>query len=276
MNERELFQIGEVARLFHISVGTLRHYEKLGLLRPEYVDPDSGYRYYSTSQFEHLNTIRYLRALDMPLDRIAAFLQDRDVDRIRLLLREQKALVERRRRELELIERKLSNRLGQLEEAMSAELDRIQIEDKPARTIAFLKKQVEPQSHLDLEHSIRELDREEERAAVFPGKVGVGLSASALEKHRFRPYELVFLLLDAEDRFRGQTLCLPAETCAVVRFRGGHDRAPAYYEKLMCFLKERRCRPTGFSKEITIIDYSLTDDTSKFVTEIQLPFAAEE
>ena len=108
MNERELFQIGEVARLFHISVGTLRHYEKLGLLRPEYVDPDSGYRYYSTSQFEHLNTIRYLRALDMPLDRIAAFLQDRDVDRIRLLLREQKALVERRRRELELIERNLA------------------------------------------------------------------------------------------------------------------------------------------------------------------------
>lgn len=32
MAERELFQIGEVARMYHLSVGTLRHYERIGLL----------------------------------------------------------------------------------------------------------------------------------------------------------------------------------------------------------------------------------------------------
>ena len=36
----ELFQIGEVAKLYHVSVGTLRHYEQAGLLKPEYTDPD--------------------------------------------------------------------------------------------------------------------------------------------------------------------------------------------------------------------------------------------
>lgn len=53
--------------MFHISVGTLRHYEKIGLLQPEYIDNETGYRYYSTRQFECLNTIRYLRVLDMSL-----------------------------------------------------------------------------------------------------------------------------------------------------------------------------------------------------------------
>lgn len=43
MEKQELFRIGEVARMFSISVGSLRHYEKLGLIRPEYTDPDSGY-----------------------------------------------------------------------------------------------------------------------------------------------------------------------------------------------------------------------------------------
>ena len=52
MNRAELFPIGDVARLFHISVSSLRHYEKLGLLQPEYIDPDTGYRYYSIRQFE--------------------------------------------------------------------------------------------------------------------------------------------------------------------------------------------------------------------------------
>ena len=67
MDRKNLFPIGEVSKLFHISVSSLRHYEHIGLLTPEYISSDSGYRYYGTEQFEVLNTIRYLRALDMPL-----------------------------------------------------------------------------------------------------------------------------------------------------------------------------------------------------------------
>ena len=75
----ERFPIGAVAQMFHLSVSTLRKYEKMGLLTPEYIAPDSGYRYYGVRQFEVLNTIRYLRALDMPLLQIADFLRNRDV-----------------------------------------------------------------------------------------------------------------------------------------------------------------------------------------------------
>lgn len=66
MSEKKLFSIGDVARLFHISVSSLRHYENVGLLTPEYTDPSSGYRYYSVEQFEILNTIRYLRPHPLP------------------------------------------------------------------------------------------------------------------------------------------------------------------------------------------------------------------
>lgn len=51
MDRTKLFSIGEVSKLFHISVSSLRHYENIGLLTPEYVSPDSGYRYYSAGQF---------------------------------------------------------------------------------------------------------------------------------------------------------------------------------------------------------------------------------
>ena len=47
----KLLQIGEVAKMFHISVGTLRHYENAGLLPPEYIDSKTGYRYYGAKQF---------------------------------------------------------------------------------------------------------------------------------------------------------------------------------------------------------------------------------
>ena len=66
----------------HVSVGTLRHYEQAGLLKPEYTDPATGYRYYSVRQLEQLTSIRYLRALDMPLQEIAVYMNDRDVDNV--------------------------------------------------------------------------------------------------------------------------------------------------------------------------------------------------
>lgn len=110
-DREQLFSIGDMARLFHLSVGALRHYEAEGLITPEYVDPSSGYRYYSVRQFEPLNTIRYLRTLDMPLEEIADFLRSRDLDKIEEKLRQQKAEVARRQQELAVIERKIDRRL---------------------------------------------------------------------------------------------------------------------------------------------------------------------
>ncbi|MDO4305440.1 MAG: MerR family transcriptional regulator [Eubacteriales bacterium] len=271
MKDNELFQIGEVSRLFHVSVSILRHYDKIGLLKPEYVDEETGYRYYSTRQFECLNTIRYLRALDLPLEQISGFLQNRDTDHIAELLRHQKEEVRRRMQELELIERKINNRLVQLEDAADSELDVIKIVKKPSRRVAAVKKKLTPRNYLDLEQSIRQLEAEEENTVVFLGKVGVGISAEHLKIRQYLPYDMVFVILDEEDQFRGETLLLEPETCVTIRFQGSHERAAGYYDKMLDYIEGQGYLVSGFSKELTMIDYGLTNDTSKFVTEIQIP-----
>lgn len=269
--KNELFQIGEIARLFHVSVSTLRHYDRIGLLSPEYTDPDSGYRYYSTRQFECLNTIRYLRELDIPLEQIGQFIENRQIDGICELLLQQKEEVRRRRKQLARIETKIDNRLAQIAAAASATLDAITVERKPPRRIAFLKRSFTLRSPLDLELYIRELEQDEEGTTIFLGKVGIGLSREALEGRRYDLYEGVFLILDDEDDHVGHTTLLPEELCAVVRFRGSHERAAEYYDILMQYLAEHGYQVAGFSKEVTMIDFGLTNDTSQFVTEIQIP-----
>lgn len=124
MEETKLFKIGEVAKMLHVSMGTLRHYEQAGLLTPEYVDRKTGYRYYSARQLEVLNTIRYLRVLDMPLPQIADFLQNRDVDVMREKLLWQKEMIREKKRELEHAERKIDHRLERLNEALQATLEK--------------------------------------------------------------------------------------------------------------------------------------------------------
>lgn len=268
---RELFKIGEVSKLFHISISILRYYDKIGLVQPEYTDEETGYRYYGIKQFEALNTIRYLRALDMPLEQIAAFLQNRNTDMICQLLLQQKAAVMRRKQELSQIERKIDHRLEQLKDALSSRFDVVMLAEKPARRLAYLKESLTPKSYLDLEHSIRHLEEKENSAAAFLGKVGLGISKDHLLEGRFWPYDSVFIILDEEDCFCSNILHLPKETCVAVRFCGGHEKAGKYYEILMEDIRKHGYALSGFSKEITMIDYGLTSDVSKFVTEIQIP-----
>jgi DNA-binding transcriptional MerR regulator/effector-binding domain-containing protein len=73
--------IGDFSRATHLSVKTLRHYHRVGLLAPDDVDADTGYRRYTTDQIPTAQVIRRFRDLDMPLDQIHAVLQAPDLPR---------------------------------------------------------------------------------------------------------------------------------------------------------------------------------------------------
>ncbi len=75
-----LLSIGSFSRLAHLSVPALRHYHELGLLEPAAVDPRTGYRRYAPEQAEAAHLIRRLRALEMPLEEVAAVLATDDPD----------------------------------------------------------------------------------------------------------------------------------------------------------------------------------------------------
>ena len=274
MEDRKLFQIGDVAKMFHLSPGSLRHYEQAGLLQPEYVDEETGYRYYSVRQFEVLNTIRYLRALDMPIAQIEDFLNNREIDVIEDKLLKQKELIAKKQRELASIERKIDHRLEQLKDALHSELDVIRLKKMPSCRIVWVKDSLRPKSYLDLEYAIRKLAQDQEESMIFLGKVGIGLSKEKLLKREFEPYDSIFLILDEEDHYEGEIEQHPEEMCACVRFRGSHNEAADQYRKLMNYLEEQQLEVTGFSREITMIDYGITSNTDKFVTEISIPVRA--
>src|SRR5713226_2408433 len=76
MKERNVLKIGEFARVAQVSIATLRHYEKLGLLKPAVLDPDTGYRYYSLDQLPRVNRLLALRDLGFSLEQIAQLLEE--------------------------------------------------------------------------------------------------------------------------------------------------------------------------------------------------------
>ena len=271
MSEQELFQIGEVAKMYQLSVSTLRHYEQVGLLKPEYTNPETGYRYYSARQLEQLTNIRYLRALDLPLEEITAYIGNRDVNVIAEKLRHQKRLIVQKQQELERIERKITNRLDQIADALGSELEAVRRVKMPASRMVLTAGPVEFHSYLWLEKSIRKMEAHQKQPLTYSGKVGVSISREHLMQGVFECYDAVFLLLDPEDEYEGAVEQLPEQECLTVRFRGSHDRSPVHYAKLLEQIRTEGLDVAGPSREVALIDNSISDDPETFVTEIAVP-----
>lgn len=271
MENKELFRIGEVSKLFHLSVQTLRHYEEIGLLSPEFIDKKSGYRYYSVRQFEMLTNIRYLRALDLPLNKIAEFIHNRNINEIEEMMKEQKALISQKRKELDLMEQKINHRIVQIQDAKTSQLDKIELVEMPAQRLVWIRDSFQWSSYLSLEHSIRKLEAHQKIPLTFQGKIGIGISKENLQLNQYEKYDLVFLILDDEDTYEGEIEEIPQGNYVRVRFRGSHDRASEYYEKLSEYFKLHQLEITGFSRELTLIDNVISSHPEEFVTEIRIP-----
>ena len=266
-----MFFIGELASFFHVSPGTIRHYEDLGLIKPSYVDPATNYRFYDFSQFEVLHTVRYLRSLGMGLEGIGRFLQNRNVPGILDLLETQKTEITAKQRELRITKRKLENRIQSIKDALSSPIGEIQLKTINKQRFLVLERKINNADNDDLEIAVHELEKNQKDSLVFLGKVGLGISKNHLLEKKLDTYDSVFLILDQEDSFTGKVLSVPVQLCAVVRLKGVHTEAPAFYKRLLNYIAENDLEIIDFSREITLIDWGFTSDQDLYVTEIQIP-----
>ena len=76
MSRKTKLKIGEFSKMMQVTVKTLRHYEQKGLLVPDDVDEWTGYRYYSITQMQRLNTIRGLQRQGFSLEEIKDLFED--------------------------------------------------------------------------------------------------------------------------------------------------------------------------------------------------------
>lgn len=77
--ERTLVSIGDFSRMTHLTVKALRYCHDAAVLEPASIDPQSGYRRYSTDQVPIAQVVRRLRALDMPIEGVREVVSAPDV-----------------------------------------------------------------------------------------------------------------------------------------------------------------------------------------------------
>ena len=79
---KKYFSIGEAAKAVHTTSETLRHYDRIGLVKPSKKDEWTNYRYYSEQDIVRLNTVRALQLMDLPLHEIKKVLEYDELEKI--------------------------------------------------------------------------------------------------------------------------------------------------------------------------------------------------
>ncbi|WP_188114731.1 MerR family transcriptional regulator [Paenibacillus sp. B2(2019)] len=82
------FTIKQAAEIVDMTTETLRHYDRIGLVKPCHKDELSGYRYYSEQELVKLQTIELLKAMDLTLMDIKDILQQNDLSKVIAFLKQ--------------------------------------------------------------------------------------------------------------------------------------------------------------------------------------------
>ena len=110
-----MLQIGEFSRVCQVSVKTLHHYDKIGLLIPAEVDRFTGYRYYKTEQIDDMNYIQRLKRYGFSLDEIQHLLPISDKKELVNALRQQMEQLKRKKQEMDIILNELQTHISVLD-----------------------------------------------------------------------------------------------------------------------------------------------------------------
>ncbi|MFG1623018.1 MerR family transcriptional regulator [Kribbella sp. NPDC049227] len=268
-----MFAIGEFARHGRVSIRMLRHYDAIGLLRPAYVDPATGYRSYTAGQLADLNRIVALKDLGFSLEQVRTMVADE------ISPTELQALLTIRRAELESTVAESHARLAQVESRLRGieadlptadvvikELAAVRLVGLTTTAASFTPADISPVVH----PLCAEVGRRLPQTAVRPS----GHLTCLYERSHQTEDEVVVratvpAAIDAEGNLNGlEVIDLPAVRAATLVHRGPIDQVLPAWQALARWIDDNGHRSSEPARELYL---DCPDDPDGWVTELQEP-----
>jgi DNA-binding transcriptional MerR regulator len=263
-----MFRIGDFSKLTRVSVKALRFYDEVGLLKPTYVDRDTGYRYYSATLLPRLNRILAFKELGLSLGEILHLLEgDLPVGRMRELLQSRRAELARRieRERAQLAE--VDAWLAQIERAGRVPEYEVTIKQVAPRLVASVRDTLS--SYADADDLFDELSGDFKQRGA-PLERGAIWHACAGRRRSIDCEAILFLREPAPGAGRAQVYELPGVAVACVIHQGSDETCERAYVAARSWIESRGYVIAGPSREV-YWQGDVAQDGDSGVTEIQYP-----
>lgn len=104
---KSYFSVSEAAEIVHMTSEALRHYDRIGLVKPSRREESTGYRAYSSQDLVRLHTIHALRCMDLSLREIREVLSYDDLEQIVAFLKQMEGKADEKIAELQFSKAKI-------------------------------------------------------------------------------------------------------------------------------------------------------------------------
>lgn len=132
---KEFFSISQTAKTVDMTAETLRHYDRIDLVKPCKVDEWTGYRYYSLQEIVKLNTIKALQCMGLSLSEIKEILEYNDIGKIITALKQAEKSADKKIAELNFAKEKIERARIFYEGKLSGEQQKETVMNFPERAI---------------------------------------------------------------------------------------------------------------------------------------------
>lgn len=268
-----MLKIGEFSKLSRVSIRMLRHYDEIGLLTPETIDPFTGYRYYREAQLITANRITALKNMGFSLAGISQLLacwDDQAALEGHLLAKRAEAMEEAAEAERRL--RLLDTAIERLrKDDMTMKYD-VTVKTLPERYVASVR-QVIPS-----------YDREGDLWHIFvkeTAHMGIQDGDPALCTGIYHDGEFKEADVDVEiqktvkgtypDTEHVKFKTVPAARVASATFKGGYDQIGEVHEAVAAWVEDNGYAFDGLFFNIYHVSPHETRDPGEFVTEVCYP-----
>lgn len=269
-----MFKIGDFSKLAQVSVKTLRHYGKLGLIKPAWIDRFTGYRYYTADQLPRLNRILALKDLGFSLQQIRQLLRDDlPITELRGMMRSKQAEVELQIQAEQARLERVADHLRWIEQEGSMPTYEVLLKPIPAQFVAGVRAVIP--SLLRLPGLFTELDSylKTQRVALDPGSVPLAIYYDAEYREEHIDVEAAAPLVKSipgTTRVRVHELTA-AETMACAIHIGPSERLPQAYNALLTWIETNGYQACGPNREVYLQRPPSDTGSAQPVTEVQLP-----
>lgn len=269
-----MIKIGDFSRLTRISIRMLRYYDEHDVLKPAYIDEDSGYRYYDQGQLKEASNLLFLKNAGFSVSAMKEMLALEDKQELRQYLRIRKQeLNDVRDQIMETI-----NRLTIAEQLLMKEdeLMQYQVNVREVPSVKVVSKRGIAPSYERVDLMWKGLYNEvhERNLSGLLKENSVPRCYYYDEGYKEQDVDVEVCHEVTEEMENSENLhfkILPAQTCACVKFQGSYDQISEVCLTIGIWIQENGYELDGTYFSIYHKGPGVVENAGDYVTEICFP-----
>lgn len=264
------FSIGEISKLTNVPIQTLRYYDKMGLLKPSYINKQNNYRYYSVNQFIKIDLLKQCKLIGLSLKEIEELLKDEiSVDSMMVLIDKQRKILNAKIAELENVKSYINFLDYRLKETKQIEENKIFVKYNDERIV---KKNVcILNNQEDIELNLRKflLDSEKDNW-MLNSELVFEASLDMLKIKNKIVYTAIMLYNHKNIKKSTENVVLSKGKYLTMYYDDSYKNNFKYYKMMLDYIKKNNIETLSNFNEFSILSRISSNEEEKSIIQLEI------